>query len=84
VEQKLRATREEVGDLKTALDSAWAAEKLQKREVHGLRAENEALKVRLRESTERTVAQAEVWVVVRAGERAPRRWGLFPPKLNRL
>jgi len=59
VEQKLRATREEVGDLKTALDSAWAAEKLQKREVHGLRAENEALKVRLRESTERTVAQAE-------------------------
>ena len=58
-----------MGDLKTALDSAWAAEKLQKREVHGLRAENEALKVRLRESTERTVAQAEVWVVVRAGER---------------
>ena len=59
VEAELRESREREADLRAALDKAWAAEKEQKRDVHGLRAENEALEARLKGSAKAAVEKAE-------------------------
>ena len=55
----MRESREREADLRAALDKAWAAEKEQKRDVHGLRAENEALEARLKGSAKAAVEKAE-------------------------
>jgi len=59
VENELRTAREAEKDLRTALDSAWAAEKEQKKLVHELRAENEDLQQRMGHKQEKETQDQE-------------------------